>query len=206
MENMSVADVAAVTRNGDGFGFGGNGLWLFAILALMNGGFGGYGRYGERAATVEDLNNSANFTRLESQVRANADITERKADGIGAAVQTGFTNIGNGISNLGYEIAQQFGTTRTQTATGFCDTSKQIMESRFLNEQAINNATDKISVQIAALSQKIDQNKIEALRDKIQELERNQAMFGVVRYPTTFSYNAGASPFCAANNGGCCGL
>ena len=45
----------------DGYGFGGNGLWLFAILALMWGGFGG-NRFGNtfdgRCATVEDLNNS----------------------------------------------------------------------------------------------------------------------------------------------------
>ena len=74
MENMSAADVAAVTRSGygDGFGFGGgSGIWLFAILALMWGGFGG-NRYNNglesRCATVEDLNNTQNFARLENQV------------------------------------------------------------------------------------------------------------------------------------------
>lgn len=71
---------------GDGFGFGGSGLWLFAILALMWGGNGFFGNrngyYDGRAATVEDLNNSANFTRLESQVMNNGNRIESKTDAI----------------------------------------------------------------------------------------------------------------------------
>ena len=40
----------------DGFGFGGGGLWLFAILALMWGGNGFFGgnNLGYRPATAED--------------------------------------------------------------------------------------------------------------------------------------------------------
>lgn len=56
--DASLADIAAVTRNDEGC-FGGNGLWLFAILALMNGGFGwgnrgnyGAGDYGQFATAA----------------------------------------------------------------------------------------------------------------------------------------------------------
>lgn len=49
MDTMSAADIAAVTGRNDGFGFGNEGLWLFAILALMGGGFGNWGgRNGQR--------------------------------------------------------------------------------------------------------------------------------------------------------------
>lgn len=79
----------------DSFG-GGSGIWLFAILALMWGGFGG-NRFGnQNYATQDDLN----FSRLESQVRANAELTERKADAIS-----------NGICSLGYTLAEKFGQT-----------------------------------------------------------------------------------------------
>lgn len=105
MEGTGITPVMDMNRGyaGDGL-FGGEGLWLFAILALMWGGNGFFGNgrqgyYDGRAATVEDLNNSANFTRLESQVMNNGNRIEYKTD----AIQ-------NGLCSLGYETAQQFGT------------------------------------------------------------------------------------------------
>lgn len=86
----------------------GSGLFLFAIIALLGlsgGGFGGWGA--QRAASVEDINNSANFTRLEAQVRDNANLTERKADAIS-----------NGICSLGYEMANKFAQTERQIFEG----------------------------------------------------------------------------------------
>lgn len=95
-----------------GYGYDGgfmdnSGIWLFAILALMWGGNGIFGNRGVdgRCATVEDLNNSQNFARLENQVQ-----------GIGADLARTSSNIYNGICNLGYEMAQQFGRTNTQLA------------------------------------------------------------------------------------------
>lgn len=82
-------------NGGDAFG-GGSGIWLFAILALMWGGFGG-NRFGNQdCATKDDIN----FSRMENQVRANAELTERKADALS-----------NGICSLGYEVANKFGET-----------------------------------------------------------------------------------------------
>lgn len=97
MDSSGIIPTLNVGAN-DGYGFGGSGIWLFAILALMWGGFGG-NRYGaDSVATKDDLN----FSRMESQVRANAELTERKADAIS-----------NGICSLGYEIANKFGETNT---------------------------------------------------------------------------------------------
>lgn len=51
------------------------------------------------------------------------------------------------------------------------------------------------------------ENKIEALRDKINGLELQNAMNGVVRYPMSTAYNAGYNPFCnCGQNYGCCGM
>jgi hypothetical protein len=51
----------------------------------------------------------------------------------------------------------------------------------------------------------IQNDKIEALQQKVNNLELQNAMNGVVRYPMGLSYNAGPSPFCnCGNNWGCC--
>lgn len=137
--------------------FGGaGGIWLFAILALMFGGNGAFGGRGS-VATQDDLN----FARMESQVRANAELTERKADAIS-----------NGICSLGYTLAEKFG-----------ETNALII--------AENQKTRDM----------IQQNKIEALQGRINQLELNQALCGVVRYPNGITYTAGASPFCNCNCG-----
>jgi len=60
----------------------------------------------------------------------------------------------------------------------------------------------------------LQQNKIEALQQKLSGMEQalntqmlqnsiQQATAGVVRYPDSWSYNAGTSPFCNCNPCGC---
>lgn len=174
---------------GDGL-FGGQGLWLFAILALMwggNGFFGGRnnGYYDGRAATVEDLNNSANFTRLESQVMNNGNRIESKTDAIE-----------NGICNLGYEIAQQFGSTSKQLAECCCATQRAIDSVNYngaINTASINANT---TAQVQKVLDMLCADKVSALQGRVNQLELQQAVAGVVRYPTTFTYSAGQSPFC----------
>lgn len=79
----------------------GGGFWIFALLILLFGsnGFGGFGG-NNRAASIEDLNASANATRVEAQIRANAGLTETKTDAIN-----------NGLCSLGYEMAGKFAAT-----------------------------------------------------------------------------------------------
>lgn len=195
MEGTGITPVMDMNRGyGDGCGFGGSGLWLFAILALMWGGNGLFGnRYAQdsRAATVEDLNNSANFTRLESQVMNNGNRIEQKTDAVYG-----------GICNLGYEMAQQFSETRSQMASCCCETQRAIDGVNYAG--AINTAALKEAgtANTQKILDAIAQNKIEALQGRISQLELQQAVAGVVRYPTQYSYNAGQSPFCGSY---CCG-
>lgn len=167
MEGTGIQPVMSMNPGygyGDGM-FGGGGEWfaIFAILALMwgGGGFFGNGNNG-RCATVEDLNNSANFTRLENQVMNNGNRIENKAD-----------YIVNGLSTLGYEMAQQFALTNANT-----------------------------TAQVQKVLDRLCEDKVSALQGRINQLELQQAVAGVVRYPTSYTYSAGASPFCATP---CCG-
>lgn len=177
---------------------GGDGLWLFALLILFGmGGFGGFG-YGRgvdgRCATVEDLNNSANFTRLESQVMNNGNRIEYKAD----AVQ-------NGICTLGYEMAQQFSDTRAQLADCCCEQRVSLANTNAHIDQATSLINANITAQTQKVLDKLAEDKIAALQGRISQLELQQAVCGVVRYPTSYTYNAGASPFCGGGYSCGCG-
>lgn len=196
MEGTGIQPVMSMNPGygADGFGFGGSGLWLFAILALMWGGNGffgnraGYGVDG-RVATVEDLNNSANFTRLEGQVMNNGNRTETKADAVYS-----------GICNLGYEVAQQFATTNAQLADCCCTTQRAIDGVNY--NAAINTAA--INANTTAQTQKIldalAADKISALQGRINQLELAQAVSGVVRYPSAMTYAYNANPFCGCGS------
>lgn len=177
---------------------GGDGLWLFALLILFGmGGFGGFG-YGRgvdgRCATVEDLNNSANFTRLESQVMNNGNRIEYKAD----AVQ-------NGICTLGYEMAQQFSNTRAQLADCCCEQRVSLANTNAHIDQSTALINANITAQTQKVLDKLAEDKIAALQGRISQLELQQAVCGVVRYPTSYTYNAGASPFCGGGYSCGCG-
>jgi hypothetical protein len=58
---LTASDVALMSRDGDNFGNGWGGMiWLFAILAMMGGGFnwgGGAGRGYEQYATRDQVQN-----------------------------------------------------------------------------------------------------------------------------------------------------
>ena len=199
MEGTGIQPVMDMNRGyGDGFGFGGSGIWLFAILALMWGGNGLWGNRGldGRAATVEDLNNSANFTRLESQVMNNGNRIESKADAVYS-----------GICNLGYEMAQQFNSTNSKLADCCCENRLAIANTNAHIDQSNALVNANITAQTQKVLDAIAQNKIEALQGRINQLELQQAVAGVVRYPSTFAYSAGQSPFCSGAYGcGCsCG-
>lgn len=199
---MSAADIAAVTRPnmygygyGDGMGFGGNSfMWLIALL-FLGGGFGGYGRgygYEGRYATVEDLNNSANFTRLEGQVRANENL-----------IQNGITNLGNGICSLGYQLATDKGEISKQISECCCGTQRAVDSVKF----DMANYAAGIQSAIAAEGQKtrdlLQQNKIESLQSQISQLQLQNAMCGVVKFPTQYAVPS-CNPFASASYGcGC---
>lgn len=183
MENtLSAADIAAVTGPRMGYGcydggLGGDSWWVVLILLFALGGGGLYGNNG-RCASVEDVNNTANFTRLENQVRFNEN-----------AIQNGFTNIGNGICDLGYKELQNFSTLRYDNAIGQKDLMAQIAECCCKTQTAIHSEGE-------ATRALIQENKIEALQQKINELELKANLCGVVRYPTALTYTTSCNPFC----------
>ncbi len=177
MESTGIVPTMPIGGGDYGFG-GGSGIWLFAILALMWGGFGGgYGNnLGYRAATAEDVSNGFNFSELQSE---NRDIL--------ASIERNKADI---VSNI-HDVAMNVADTRAHQQECCCNILRAIDATNYNTTAQVQKVLDAMNA-----------NKIEDLQAKINQLELNQALNGVVRYPSSYTYNAGPSPFC---NCGCNG-
>lgn len=192
----TTAPVYTGYANGDcNGGFGGGGfVWAFLIFALLGfGGFGnGFNRGGEQIATSADVQRGFDTSEIT-----------RKLDTLGNGLCDGFyaqnTNILNGFSGVNASIANEGRAIQTQLADCCCTTQRGIDSVNYNN--AINTAS--INANTTAMGQKIldtiNQNKIESLQGRVNQLELQNAMCGVVRYPNGMTYNAGSSPFCNCN-------
>lgn len=177
MEGTGIVPTMDMNRGygyGDGFGAG-SGIWLFAILALMWGGNGLFGNnnLGYRPATAEDVSNGFNFSELQSE---NRDIL--------ASIERNKADI---VSDI-HDVAMNVADTRAHQQECCCNILRAIDATNYNTTAQVQKVLDAISA-----------NKIEELQGKVNQLELAQALNGVVRYPSAFSYNAGPSPFC---NGG----
>lgn len=189
MTDYYLSDVASVVgRNDDYSGFG-NGAWWIIVLFLFafKGGWGN-STNGE-PVTEAGLCNAMNFNNLENAVGRLSDQTENQT-----------LTLGNAISGLGKEVALGQANLAQQISRENFDIQKSIDSMNYnnaLNTAAINkNIDDKF----AALEKAQLEQTINAQNAKITQLELAQQMAGVVRYPMSYSYSAGQSPFC----GGCC--
>ena len=72
-----------------------------------------------------------------------------------------------------------------------------------MNTAAINANTTE---QTQRILDAITGNRMADMQNQINQLELQNALSGVVRYPNGFMYNAGNNPFCGCGNGGCCNI
>ena len=204
---LTASDVALMSRDGDGFGNGWGGMiWLFAILAMMGGGFGWNGGNGNSNAIQNDINRGFDNQNLQAQTR---DILAAVNAGTLQAIQS--TNqvyhdivgyVGDKYNELQRDVAGlAVGQANLLANQNEClgGLTRQIMQNNYdaAMRDAATNAN--FTAQIQSVKDLIAQDKMEAMQNRINQLELQNALAGVVRYPNGWTYNAGNSPFC----GGC---
>lgn len=210
---LSASDVALLN---DG-GFNGNGsfIWLFAILALMGGGFnwGGNNRglgY-ENYATSNEVQRGFDNQNLQAQTRdILAAVNAGTAQSVAATNQT-FHDTVSVLGDKYNELERDIAEVRVGQAQAIanqneccCNTKLLISETAAATNANIAQAKYENAMALAGLEQrltsKMDQNEIQSLRDQVGALQLAQATAGVVRYPMSSVYSSGCNPFC-----GCCG-
>jgi hypothetical protein len=203
---FSLSDVAAVTK--DGNGFGGGGAWVLIILFALIFGMNGFG--GNNSALTEaQMCTSNNFTQLENAVgRLNDSQANQNM------------MLSNGLCNLGYETQSQFANIQRDLCTGFasntaatnqaaaqmqqccCETQRAIDGVNYnnaINTASINQTTTE---QTQKVLDALKDNQIAAMQNEINQLQLQSALCGVIRYPNATTYTAGVNPY--FNAGNCC--
>lgn len=195
MENYSLSDLRAAV--GDGENGWGSGWFLIVVLFLFMFGFGrngwnngnGYGQYAT-AATQQEILFGQQFGQINDRL----------------------TNIGNGICSLGYEMQGNIGQLGKEVALAQNGTNMAIMQTGnniqtqlaeccCTTQRAIDSVNANIDAKFAALEKSQLEGRIAQLEQANNQMYIREQMYGVVRYPNGYTYNAGSSPFCG---GGCC--
>ena len=191
---MSLSDIAAVTRSNENEGWG-SGWFLIVVLFLFMFGFGrngwnnneSFGQYAT-AASQQEILFGQQFGQLNDRL----------------------TNIGSGICNLGYEMQGNIGQLGKEMALAQNGTNMTIMQTGnniqsqmadccCKTQRAIDSVNANIDAKFAALEKSQLEGRIAQLEQANSQLFVREQLYGVVRYPNGYSYNAGPSPFCGCN-------
>ena len=185
--------------------WGGNGFMgifgLLILLGILNGGFGGFGGGNQQYATRDQVQNGFDTQNMQMQTsgiltavnngtaQAVAATNQTFHDSL-AAMQGLYNETARDIAALGVGQAQLLANQNECC----CSTKQLIMQSNY--DGALRDAATNanFTAQIQGVKDMIAQNKIEALQAQVSQLQLNQALCGVVRYPLTSTWNAGPYP------------
>lgn len=207
---LSVSDVAALSNGGfGGFGGGFEGLIYLAVIAAMFGGGFGFGGFGNGAgaavgmgmATQNDVQRGFDNQNLQAQTRdILSSVTGGTAQTIAASTQNAQNTI-NAIKDGNAALIREFGNVETAlTSLGgkqqecCCEILRAVDGVNY--NSAINTAA--INANTTAQTQKILDaimgNRMADMQSQINSLQLQNAMSGVLRFPSAWTFAGGQFP------------
>lgn len=190
--NLSASDIALLNNNGMG---GTNNLfWIFALLILI-GGFGGYG-YGRNGGDFSQFATAASQNEiLLGQRFQNID---NKIDRLGNGIADATYALNNSISNEGRQL-------QSQLAQCCCSNKEATAQVRYDMANFASAINANIDNKFAAMEKNQLQAQIAEQAQRINDLNLQTMLAGVVRYPMASTWSMAGNPFCGCNSG-CCGM
>ena len=210
---LSVSDVAALSNGGfGGFGGGFEGLIYLAVIAAMFGGGFGFGGFGggnaaalQGMATQNDVQRGFDNQNLQAQTR---DILAAVTGGTAQTIAASTANAQNAINAIkdgNAALVREFGTVETAlTALGgkqqecCCEILRAVDGVNYngaINTASINANT---TAQIQKVLDAIAGNRIAEMEQQINALTLQNAMSGVMRFPSAWTFAGGNFPPLAA--------
>lgn len=187
-EGMGAADLAAITRGNDGWGFGGDGAWWLIILFLFmfNGNWGnGFGGYGGGVGNEVQRGFDQNAI-MSGLAGINSTLTSGFVD-TAAALCNGFANAE--ISANARQMADMNQNFALQSQLAQCCCNNQLASADLKYTIATENCADRTALNegvrdilesqsngIQRILDTMCQDKIDAKNERIADLERQLTM------------------------------
>lgn len=199
--SLSASDIALLNNDGGMGGWNGM-IWLFAILALFGGGGFGFGGGNNNTNAIQaDVNRGFDNQNLQAQTRdILAAVNAGTAQSVAATNQT-FHDMLMANQGLYNEVARDIsglalGQANTlATINDCCCSTKQLIQQINYDGAMRDAATNaNFTAQIQSVKDMIAQNKIESLQAQISQLQLAQATSGLLKFPNSWAFDAGAFP------------
>lgn len=209
MDNgLSAADVALLNNGNGMWGDGGAFMWIFALLILANGGFGGWGGnnvanaigYENLATSNEVQRGFDNQNAMANQRDILAAVNAGTAQTVATTNQT-FHDTLMANQNLYNEVARDISGLGVGQATLLakqneccCETKQMIMQNNYDGAMRDAATNANFTAQIQSVKDMIAQDKIENLQAQVSQLQLAQATSGMLKFPSSWTYGAGYFP------------
>lgn len=194
---LSTGDLALMAKDNNWSGDGMSFMWIFALLILAGGGFTGFGnnRVGEAYATQADIQRAVDLNSIQNgQANIAADIQRTNYEQIAATKDAAYNNLGE-IRDIGSALAvgnsniiNNLNTLQANMQNCCCTT-----------QRAIDGVNYNIATQSASNTQKIldaiSSNRMADMQNQINQLQLQNAVSGVIRYPMSTTYSSNCNPF-----------
>jgi len=190
---MDSTGITPVMPMGDG-AFGGSTalIWIFALLILAGGGFGGglFGGNGNTNALSADMQRGFDNQNTMAQTR---DILSAVTNGTAQTIAASTANATNAISAIkdgNASLIREFG--NVENALGALSGEMQNCCCNTL--RAIDGVNYNTTVQIQKVLDAIAGNRMADMQNQINALQLQAATSNVLRFPTAWTYAGGVFP------------
>lgn len=179
------------------------GIIYLAIIAFMfGGGFGGFGFGGNgvgaamagNMATQNDVQRGFDNVNQQSNQREILAAVNAQGQAAVAATNQAFHDNLAAMQSLYNETARDISGLAVGQSTLAGNMAQCCCDIKQLIAQSAAETNANIAQAKFEIVSKMDANTIQELRDKVNGLELKNAMAGVVRFPTEYTYNGGTFP------------
>lgn len=174
---------------------GGDGsfMWIFGLLILLglfNGGGFGFNGNGNTNALSADMQRGFDAQNTMAQTRdILSAVTNGTAESIAASTQNAQNTI-NAIKDGNAYIIREFGNVETALA-GLAGKQQECCCAQL---RAIDGVNYNTTVQIQKVLDAIAGNRMADMQNQINQLQLQNAMTGVMRFPNAWTFNGGVFP------------